>query len=155
MPELTVSEQIFNSKPDSFIKEHISHLLVQQFNKSYKTEISNGLVAFCFYFDHALMIASSKKGEIYSYQRMDYNSMLPDSFLQSLYLHSYLLPSHWNKWLENSRSDLIRKEFSQSLNFNRLKVSYSFYENIFFWNWKTYNITFLMNSSFVYEDIRI
>ncbi|NEU28828.1 hypothetical protein G3M74_22705 [Paenibacillus polymyxa] len=155
MTLLTVSEQLFKVEPDLFIKEHISQLLIEQFNKSHKTETPQGLVAFCFYFDHAFVIVSTSKGEIYSYQRVLYNDMLPDSFLQSLYLSYYKVPFHWQKWLTDSRLELIRKEIAQGLNFNRLILNENSNTDLFNWKWKSHNITLQMNHSFVFNDIKI
>lgn len=154
MPELTVSEQILNARPDSFIKEQIRQLLVQQFNQSYKSETLNGQVGFCFYFNYVLIISSNKNDEIYSYQQLGYELMLPDSFLKSMNLHSHLVPSYWHTWIKESHLDLIRKELSQSLNFNRLKVKYNFNENQFYWDWgSNKKITLRMNNSFVFDGI--
>ncbi|MNL12898.1 hypothetical protein D3C87_1337790 [compost metagenome] len=154
MPGLTVSESIFAARPDSFIKEHISQILIQQFNKSHKIESINGFTAFCFYTDHAFIITSNKEREIYSYQHIYYDTMLPDSFIKSLNSHSCQLPSHWQIWLTDSLLELIRKEIVQSLNFNRLKASYILYENLFSWNWKSHDISFQMNSSYIFNDIK-
>ncbi len=156
MLELSVNEKIFNERPDNFIKEHITHLLIQQYTNSYKTETSNAVVAFNFYSDHALIITSSKEGEIYLYQQMEYESMLPDSFSNSLGYHIDLLPVHWKNWLKESRFDLVRKEFSQALNFNRLYASYNNYDEMFYWNWKGHeNICFRMNNSYVFDALVI
>ncbi len=151
---LTISNLIFDSDPNPFIREHISQVLIEQFNKSHVTESSYGLTGFNFYFDHAVVMFSTKKGEIYSFQKFNYEAMLPNSFLQSLSSLSYCLPSHWKTWLNDSHLELLRKEIAQSLNFNRLKLSYNLNENKFYWNWKSHNITLLMNSSFVFKNIK-
>ncbi|MEK5467999.1 hypothetical protein MKY64_23600 [Paenibacillus sp. FSL R7-0210] len=154
MLELTVSQKIFNKRPDKFIKEHITQLLIDQYNNSYKTETSNAVIAFNFFSDHALIITSSKEGEIYLYQQMEYESMLPESLSKSLDFNRDSLPIHWKKWLEKSQFNLVRKEFSQALNFNRLSASYNEHDETFYWNWKGYkNICFRMNNTYVFEEV--
>lgn len=92
MPGLTVSEKIFNKKPDNFMKEHITQLLIQQYTNSYKTETSATIVAFNFYSDHALIITSNKEGEIYLYRKMEYESMFSDSLSTSLTIIKIFYP---------------------------------------------------------------
>ncbi|MEK3899200.1 hypothetical protein [Paenibacillus sp. FSL R7-0179] len=154
MPELTVSKKIFNKKPDNFMKEYITQLLIQQYTKSYKTETSTTIVAFNFYSDHALIITSDKEGEIYLYQKMKYESMLSDSLSKSLNNHKDLLPIHWRNWIEESQFDLVRKEFSQALNFNRFTANYNENDEMFYWNWKSHkDIYFRMDSNYIINEI--
>ncbi|WP_342481055.1 hypothetical protein NST07_03545 [Paenibacillus sp. FSL L8-0340] len=154
MLELSVNEKIFNERPDNFIKDHITQLLIQQYINSYKTETSTTIVAFNFYSDHALIIISNKEGEIFLYRKMKYESMLSDSLSNSLDNHKDLLPVHWKKWLEESQFDLVRKEFSQALNFNRLTASYNENDEMFYWNWKGHkDIYFRMNNTYVFDAI--
>lgn len=150
--ELKINKNI-QTNHKLFIENSISQILLEQFNYSQRIKVQEYWIGFCFYYEYAFILITNKEDEINFYDQINYDTMIPDSFLNSLYEHTSLLPFHYKNWLADSYVELIRKDIAQSLLFNRLNLIHDPSSSSIHWNWKSHNISLQMNSSFVFEDI--
>lgn len=153
--EVKVNDIFYSITNNSFLQNSISEILIEQFNKSHKIKIPDGWIGFYFYYDYAFVLTTNSKMEISCFYQINYETMINESFLKCFIEINHSLTMHFKRWFIKSQTNLIRKDIIQSLLFNRLKVSYNPFEDVYCWSWKSYNISLQMNKKFVFDNIII